>query len=210
MFLTHLLDTPPQGWIEPDIVRRAENAAVLERDRPSADDETLMAWAAAGDRLAFDQLALRHLPRLYRLAHRVTGDAGAAEEVAQEAMVRAWQAAGRFDPGRARFSTWLHRIATNLAIDHVRQAGRLAPAPGEEIPASGPDPEQQAAARERRALLAAALKEMPTRQRAALALFYDQELPGAEAAAALSVSTRALEGLLRRARRFLASRLGGG
>lgn len=209
MFLSLLLDAAP-GRIEPAIAPRAETPAILQRDRNAANDETLIAWAAAGDRLAFDQLSLRHLPRLYRLAHRVTGDAAAAEDVAQEAMLRAWQAAGRFDPSRARFSTWLHRIATNLAIDHARTTGRTAPAPSADIPAPEPDPEQRAATRQQRAMLAGALGEMPARQRAALALFYDAEMPGAEAAAALSVSTRALEGLLRRARHFLAARLGSG
>jgi RNA polymerase sigma-70 factor (ECF subfamily) len=209
MFLSSLLDAAP-GRIEPAIPPRAETPAILRRDRAAATDETLVAWAAAGDRLAFDQLSLRHLPRLYRLAYRVTGDAAAAEDVAQEAMLRAWRAAGRFDPSRARFSTWLHRIATNLAIDHARDASRTAPAPSEDIPAPEADPEQRAATRQQRAILAGALDDMPARQRAALALFYDAEMPGAEAAAALSVSTRALEGLLRRARHFLAARLGGG
>jgi RNA polymerase sigma-70 factor (ECF subfamily) len=208
MFLPLLLDTAT-GRIEPSIAPRAEPSAILQRDRAAASDETLIAWAAAGDRLAFDQLALRHLPRLYRLAYRVTGDAAAAEDVAQGAMLRAWQSAGRFDPERARFSTWLHRIATNLAIDHTRLAARTAPAPSEDIPAPGADPEQRLAERQRRALLADAMAAMPARQRAALALFYDAEMPGAEAAAALSVSTRALEGLLRRARQFLAGRAGG-
>lgn len=209
MFLPLLLDAAPSR-IEPAIAPRAETPAILQRDRAAATDETLIAWAAAGDRLAFDQLSLRHLPRLYRLAYRVTGDPAAAEDVAQEAMLRAWQAAGRFDPARARFSTWLHRIGTNLAIDHARGTSRTAPAPDEDTPAPEADPEQRAAARQQRAILAGALEEMPARQRAALALFYDAEMPGAEAAEALSVSTRALEGLLRRARHFLSARLGGG
>ena len=123
-------------------------------------------------------------------------------------MLRAWQAAARFDPSRARFTTWLHRIASNIAIDRVRTARPSAPL-SPELPDAAADPEQRLAARQDRSRLAAALGELPPRQRAALALFYDQEMPGAEAAAALSVSTRALEGLLRRARRFLAARLAG-
>jgi RNA polymerase sigma-70 factor (ECF subfamily) len=209
MFIPFVTDAAPPGLIEPAIAPRAPAPDILQRDRAAAPDETLIAWAAAGDRLAFDQLSLRHLPRLYRLAHRITGDAGAAEDVAQEAMLRAWQAAARFDPARARFTTWLHRIATNLAIDHARGTARTAPAPSEDVASPGADPEQQAIARQQRAILAGALDDLPARQRAALALFYDAELPGAEAAAALSVSTRALEGLLRRARHFLQARLGG-
>jgi RNA polymerase sigma-70 factor (ECF subfamily) len=207
MFLLSLSHTARPGRSEPLIPPRTEAQAVLTRDRTAAADETLLAWSAAGDRLAFDQLSLRHLPRLYQLAHRITGDAAAAEDVAQEAMLRVWQAAAQFDPKRARFSTWLHRIAANLAIDRTRQARRTAPAPDDTLPAPGPDPEQQATSRQQRGRIAAALQEMPARQRAALALFYDQEMEGAQAAAALSVSARALEGLLRRARRFIAGRL---
>ncbi len=207
MFLTSLSSMALPGRSAPLNPPRTEAQDILSRDRAAAPDETLLAWAAEGDRLAFDQLSLRHLPRLYQLAHRITGDGAAAEDVAQEAMLRVWQAAASFDPARARFTTWLHRIAANLAIDRTRQAGRLAPPPQDTLPAPGPDPEEQAAARQQRDRIAAALREMPTRQRAALALFYGQEMDGAEAAAALSVSTRALEGLLRRARRFLAGRL---
>src|SRR5690606_26995445 len=154
---------------------RTEAQATLTRDRVAAADEVLLAWSAAGDRLAFDQLSLRHLPRLYQLAHRITGDAAAAEDVAQEAMLPIWQAAAQFDPKRARFSTWSHRIAANLAIDRTRQSQRMAPPPDESLPATGPDPEQQAASRQQRDRIVAALQEMPVRQRAALALFYDQE-----------------------------------
>jgi RNA polymerase sigma-70 factor (ECF subfamily) len=199
----------PARRAEPSIAPRLNaGPAPLDRDLDAAADEMLLDWAVKGDRRAFDRLALRHLPRLYRVAFRITGDAGAAEEVAQEAMLRAWQAAARFDPSRARVTTWLHRIATNVAIDRVR-AARPGVAPDDSLRDPAPDPEQRLSDRQQRAALAGAMAELPARQRAALALFYDQEMPGAEAAAALSVSTRALEGLLRRARRFLAARLGG-
>ena len=147
-----------------------------------------------------------------RLALRVLGDAAEAEEVAQEAFLRAWQAAAGFDPARARFSTWLHRIVVNLAIDRTR---RRAPLPragldaAAELADPAPGPEAAAVAAQARAALATALAGLPPRQRAAIALAYEQELSGAEAAAALSISERALEGLLRRARLLLRSRLEG-
>jgi len=184
-------------------------AARLARDLGAAEDATLLAWAAKGDRPAFNQLAARHLPQLYRVALRITGQPAEAEEVAQEAMLRLWQHAARFDPEQARLSTWLHRIATNLAIDRARRP-RAAPLQEAGIlPDPAPGPEAALQERQRRGRLATALEELPPRQRAALALSYDQGLSGAEAAAALSVSTRALEGLLRRARRFLSARLRG-
>ncbi|HWL82931.1 MAG TPA: sigma-70 family RNA polymerase sigma factor [Roseomonas sp.] len=183
--------------------------APLARDLLGAEDATLLGWAAAGDRRAFDALAARHLPLLYRVALRVTGQPAEAEEVAQEAMLRLWQNAAKFDPARAQLGTWLYRITANLAIDRARRTRFQPLAEAAEAPDPAPGPEAALDARQRRALLAAALEELPPRQRAALALSYDQGLSGAEAAAALSVSTRALEGLLRRARRFLAARLRG-
>ena len=179
---------------------------------PDASDPALMALAGGGDRAAFNLLVGRHGERALRVALRILGDAAEAEEVAQEAFLRAWQAAAGFDPARARFTTWLHRIVVNLAIDRTR---RRAGAPSAGLDAAAeladprPWPDADAEAAEARAALAAALEALPARQRAAIALAYEQELSGADAAAALEVSERALEGLLRRARQFLRSRLEG-
>jgi RNA polymerase sigma-70 factor (ECF subfamily) len=182
----------------------ARPAALMPRE--DAADAELMRDAAAGDRAAFDVLVGRHAERTLRLALRVLGDAAEAEEVAQEALLRAWQAAAAFDPARAQFTTWLHRITLNLAIDRTRRRAAAPPA-GEAVLAGladpTPGPEAAAVAAQDRALLAAALAQLPARQRAAIALAYEDGLSGAEAAAALDVSERALEGLLRRARLML-------
>jgi RNA polymerase sigma-70 factor (ECF subfamily) len=176
----------------------------------TATDAVLMALAGAGDRAAFNLLVARHGERALRLALRVLGDAAEAEEVAQEAFFRVWQAAPGFDPALARFTTWLHRIVLNLAIDRTRRRGQ-ALASGldaiAELADPAPGPEAAAVAAQARDALAAALADLPPRQRAAIALAYEQELSGAEAAAALDISERALEGLLRRARLLLRSRL---
>ena len=179
---------------------------------PDASDPALMALAGGGDRAAFNLLVGRHGERALRVALRILGDAAEAEEVAQEAFLRAWQAAAGFDPARARFTTWLHRIVVNLAIDRTRRRGGAAPVglqAAAVLAAPRPWPDADAEAAEARAALAAALEALPARQRAAIALAYEQELSGADAAAALEVSERALEGLLRRARQFLRSRLEG-
>jgi RNA polymerase sigma-70 factor, ECF subfamily len=199
---------PPRPETAREPTRRPPGFAA----RGGADDAELMAWAGAGDCAAFDLLVARHGERALRLALRVVGDPAEAEDVAQEAFLRAWRAAARFDPGRARVSTWLHRIVLNLAIDRTRRR-RAAPqalrlAEGLPDPAAGPGAGLDAAAE--RAALDAALAELPPRQRAAVALAYEDGLSGAEAAAALSLSERALEGLLRRARLLLRTRLGGG
>lgn len=74
----------------------------------SAPDELLVAAAQAGDARAFDELVSRHAGRVYGLVARLLGDRTAAEDVAQEAFVRAWRGLASFR-GEARFSTWLYR-----------------------------------------------------------------------------------------------------
>jgi RNA polymerase sigma-70 factor (ECF subfamily) len=177
------------------------------RDYAGAGDDALAAWAGAGDRKAFDALVLRHGAFALRVAARLTRDACVAEDVAQEALVRAWKAIGRFDPNRARLTTWLYRIVANLCRDHQRRARPEALPDGFDPvdPAAGAE-ERLAAGQQARAM-AAALAELPDRQRAALALVYEEGLSGAEAARALGVSAKAVERLLARGRQFLRTRL---
>jgi len=165
-------------------------------------DETLMARTAAGDRAAFDALAARYLLRLRRAALRVLGDPAAAEDVAQDALLRAWTRAGSYDPQQAAVSTWLHRIAVNAAIDRLR-AVRPAGAMPEDLADPSPAADAALILRERDGLLARAIATLPDRQREAIALTYGEGWSGQDAAQALSVSTRALEGLLHRGRKML-------
>ncbi len=194
----------------PALTDRSAAGEALARDRGAATDEALLAWAAGGDRLAFNTLTERHAARVLRVALNVLQDAAEAEDVAQEALLRAWQAAAQFDPARARFTTWLHRITVNLAIDRTRRRGSSSTAALDAAlevadPAVAADAALERA--QRHDQLAQALAALPPRQRAAIALAYEDGLSGAEAAAALSISTRALEGLLRRARLFLGAML---
>ena len=165
-------------------------------------DEQLMAEAARGDRLAFDALAVRYAPRLRRAALRVVPDGGAADDVAQDALLRAWTRAATYNPGQASVSTWLHRIAVNAAIDRVRALRPTTEIP-DNLPDATPSPEQTLATGDRLRLLAAALATLPVRQREAIALTYGQGRSGLDAAAHLNTSPRALEGLLHRGRKLL-------
>lgn len=83
------------------------------------NDRELAAAAKRGDENAFAQLVRRHQVGIRRCAQRILGDAEEARDVAQLAFVRAWQKLARYD-SRWSFSTWLYRIATNLAIDMLR------------------------------------------------------------------------------------------
>ena len=193
---------------------RAHDAAGPHRPRMTggrayahAPDADLLAWSADGDRRAFDEIVTRHGPFALRVAGRLIADPLLAEDVVQEAMLRAWSQAGNFNPDRARFTTWLYRIVVNLCIDLCR---RVRPEPLPESfdivdPADGADTVMEAD--ERQAALARALRDLPVRQRAAMTLVYDEGLSGAEAARVLGLSAKAVERLLARARDCLRQRL---
>ncbi|HEX3532250.1 MAG TPA: RNA polymerase sigma factor [Thermoanaerobaculia bacterium] len=96
--------------------------------------------AQAGDAEAFRELVESHSAKLFRLAWRITGDEATAEDVVQEAFLRAYRSLGRFDE-RAQFGTWLHRIAVNAALEIVRKRQRHLPSShGVEEPPPSPAP----------------------------------------------------------------------
>jgi RNA polymerase sigma-70 factor (ECF subfamily) len=82
-------------------------------------DATTVALARDGDAEAFRALVDRHSRAVFRLAHRMTGNAQDAEDVVQDTFLKAYRQLGRFE-SRANFSTWLHRIAVNCSIDLIR------------------------------------------------------------------------------------------
>lgn len=186
---------------------KAEAAVDNQRSYGDASDPELLHWSAAGDRRAFGEVVTRHGPFAMRVAARLVADRYAAEDLVQEAMVRAWSQAAHFDPRRARFATWLYRIVVNLCIDHRRRI-QPEPLPDNFDPVDMALPADEAmAAAQRRAAVARALRDLPVRQRAAMTLVYDEGLSGAEAAQILGVSTKAVERLLARARSTLRDRL---
>jgi RNA polymerase sigma-70 factor (ECF subfamily) len=92
---------------------------------PNEDNELAIA-AQSGDRDAYAELVRRHQQRVYRLAHRLTGDREAAFDVTQDVFVKAYQSLNRWRP-TGNFPSWLLRMAANAAIDHVRRRNRHRP-----------------------------------------------------------------------------------
>jgi RNA polymerase sigma factor (sigma-70 family) len=88
-----------------------------------ASDESLLAGLASGDAQAATTFVRRFQGRVYGLAVTILGDPQAAEDVAQEAFLRAWRHAAAYDARRGRVSTWLLAITRNLAIDTLRLRG---------------------------------------------------------------------------------------
>jgi RNA polymerase sigma-70 factor (ECF subfamily) len=174
-------------------------------------DVRLMLALRAGDAAAFDSLFGRWSGPLLRYAQRMVGDLATAEDLVQEVFLRVYRARERYAP-EARFSTWLYRIATNLALNELRRPRRRTPhrsAEDEEAvlaePAAGAD--DVAHARRVGRAAAAALEELPETQRAALCLAAVEGLSYAEVAEALEVTESAVKALVHRARSALAQRL---
>ncbi len=87
------------------------------------DDRLLIRRACEGDDQAFRSLYDRHVDRIFRLAFRMTGDDTAAQECTQDAFVQAFRGLPAFK-GDARFSTWIHTIAVNVTLNHLRRVKR--------------------------------------------------------------------------------------
>ena len=92
-------------------------------NRGLASERELIRRARAGDQDAFAELVMMHADRVYGALRRFGLDAAEADEVAQEVFVRAWRGLGRFEE-RSRFSTWLYRITTNVALNYFRDEKR--------------------------------------------------------------------------------------
>ena len=107
-----------------------------------ADDEArLVAAVARRDAAAFRTLVERHAGAVHAVAYRMLGDRSEAEDVVQEALLRLWDGADRFQSRGGGVPGWLRRVATNLCIDRVRKTSRLsdAPVPDGADPAPGAD-----------------------------------------------------------------------
>ena len=171
---------------------------------PIADpDEELVRRVGQGDPAAIQAMVARKLPRMLALAQRMLGDAVEAEDVAQDAMLRAWRQAPRWTSGKAKFDTWLHRVALNLCYDRLRRRREV---PTDVLPervSEEPVPDRGLMAADVGARVDAALARLPDRQREAVVLCHYQELTNIEAAGLMAVSVDALESLLSRGRRAL-------
>ncbi|MBR7620851.1 RNA polymerase sigma factor [Phenylobacterium sp. 20VBR1] len=170
-------------------------------------DEELLTRVARGDPAAVRALAARKLPRLLALAGRMLGEVSEAQDVAQEAMIRAWRQAPVWTPGAARFDTWLHRVTLNLCYDRLRRRREIPTETPPEWPDEGPAPDRGLEAADVGRRVAAAMAALPDRQREAVALCHYQEMTNIEAAAIMGISVDALESLLSRGRRALRAAL---
>src|ERR1700737_713490 len=147
----------------------------------AASDALAVERTLAGERDAFRVLVERHSHNVFRLAYRMTGNQQDAEEVVQEAFLRAYQKLSQF-ASRANFGTWVYRIAANYAIDPLRQkksedSNRALPAREKEegaeidlmsmVPDGAPSPERLAQSGQLAAKMRRELSHLPPAQRTA-------------------------------------------
>lgn len=184
-------------------------------------DVRLMLRAKAGDETAFNQLVLNYQDRLVGLLTHLLQNQEAAEDLAQDVFLRIYRARHGYEP-TAKFSTWMFRIANNLACNQRRDTGRrretalnvnesgpLGARPGERILAdkSGMMPTRQAAQSEMCAVVQAALTSLSENQRVAVLLHKFEEMSYADIAATLDMTPVAVKSLLSRARDNLREKL---
>ncbi len=175
-----------------------------------ATDEALCARVAGGDEPAFDALVSRYQGRAYRLAWSILRDAEDARDVSQEAFVTLYRSAATFRGG-SRFSTWFYRILVNRCLDHRRRGGwwrRLvdrdagdegAPSLTERQAAPSSDPAGDIDKERMMARLWTEVDRLAPRQRAALLLHVQEELPASDIAAVLGCSEATVRVHLHRA-----------
>jgi RNA polymerase sigma-70 factor (ECF subfamily) len=173
--------------------------------RATSDEAQLVERSQAGDREAFEELVRRHADRLYAVVLRFVADGDEAQEVTQEAFLRAWRSISRFE-GRAQFFTWLYRIGINEA---KRRAERKPPAgtvssiedePIEEAPDWSEAPDLRAEQGDLRQVLERAIRALPIDYRAPLILRDVEGLSTDEAASVMDLGEAAFKSRLHRAR----------
>jgi RNA polymerase sigma-70 factor, ECF subfamily len=172
-------------------------------------DESLIQRVCAGDTACFEVLMRRHNERIYRTVRAVLGDDADVEDVMQQAYVSAFQHLDRFE-GRARFSTWLTRIALNEAFARLRKRSRTETpsweddhSPADEPESAGPTPEQVAERREVQALLERAVDTLSLPNRTVFVMRSVEGLSTAETADCLKISEEAVKTRLHRANEAL-------
>jgi len=188
--------------------------ATLMKPVPSQDplsDEEVVARVLGGETNLFEIVMRRYNQRLYRVARAILRNDSEAEDVMQDAYVRAYEHLGQF-AGRAKFSTWLTRIAVHEALMRRRRGNRyqeLQPMsereedPMEAFPSMALNPEQQASTSQIRGLLEEAVEQLPDAYRAVFILRDVEEINTIETAAVLNLTEENVKIRLHRARALL-------
>jgi RNA polymerase sigma-70 factor (ECF subfamily) len=183
-----------------------------------ASDVELMLKLKKGDRDALGALVQRHRKPLINFIYRYTANAAESEDLAQEVFMKVFQSASRYEP-KAAFSTWLYRIATNIALNYIRDRkpyltqsiengqDEQDEAPRHELCDPATLIEDALMEQERVSMIRHALAALPDNQRLAVILTKYQDLSIKEAAEILKCSENAVKSLIFRAYTTLRGKL---
>jgi RNA polymerase sigma-70 factor (ECF subfamily) len=176
--------------------------------RDDDHDDVLARRAADGDSGALDQLLRDHTALVHGVCRRILGNADDALDATQEALLSIARKIGSFD-GRAKFTTWAYRVATNAALDESRRRGRR-PVPSDSLPEPGRNPHGSAteAGIADRLDVDAALARLTPEYRAAVALRDLVGMDYAEIADVLGIPAGTVRSRISRGRSALADLLG--
>jgi RNA polymerase sigma-70 factor, ECF subfamily len=183
------------------------------------EEKQLIERSRRGDVAAFDKLVRRYERTVYNVAYRLSGSHDDASDIAQEAFVRAWNNLKSFR-GEAQFSTWIHRIVTNVFLDD-RKKKRSRPTTSldesvdldentvtRQFEDHSPGPEALMEGEERRMILEKAIHTLPEAQRVMIVMYHNQGLAYEEIAELTQLPIGTVKSRLNRARLALRDRLG--
>lgn len=167
------------------------------------EDKELLDRLAANDEAAFRLLVARHIDRAYAIALRIVESRADAEDVVQDTLLKVWTHRGRWEHGRAKFSTWLYRVVTNRCIDLRRRPRTENVDTVPEVADTKPDATSVIERNEVTSMLEAAMQRLPEQQRVAVILSYHENMSNGEIADVMETTVAAVESLLKRGRQQL-------
>jgi RNA polymerase sigma-70 factor (ECF subfamily) len=167
------------------------------------EDSELLDKLAAGDEVAFRMLVERHIDRAYAIALRIVGNAADAEDVVQDTMLKIWSHRGRWQHGRAKFSTWLYRVISNRCIDLRRKPRNENVETVPEVADGQPGAVEIIERNELNGMLELAMQRLPEQQRVAVIFSYHENMSNGEIAQVMDTTVAAVESLLKRGRQQL-------
>jgi RNA polymerase sigma-70 factor (ECF subfamily) len=181
----------------------APDSAPVTDDVVYDEDSELLDKLAAGDEAAFRMLVERHIDRAYAIALRIVGNAADAEDVVQDTMLKIWSHRGRWQHGRAKFSTWLYRVISNRCIDLRRKPRNENVETVPEIADGQPGAVEIIERNELNGMLELAMQRLPEQQRIAVIFSYHESMSNGEIAEVMDTTVAAVESLLKRGRQQL-------
>ncbi len=223
--------SPPDG-VESSVSTAALDPAMLLAATPSSSavfstgsgpdgqtDADVMLRVKAGDQSAFDYLVHKYRRPMVSFMYRMARNSAAAEDLAQEVFLRVYRSRETYEPS-AKFTTWLYRIATNLAVNHARDTRHERPEvqvsldePDEdtgttlELPDAGMNAEQMMVRRERMMAIRQKVEALPEQQKLAVIMHKYQQMDYKQIADVLKKSESATKSLLFRAYETLREQL---